>query len=90
MKIALIGGTGNAGSRIAAEAVRRGHQVTVIARHPDKLSPGENLTLKRGDVNDLPGLAALLTGHDVVISAVRFEHLNPAAVIAATLKALRL
>ena len=59
----------------------------MIARHPDKLSPGENLTLKRGDVNDSPGLTALLTGHDVVISSVRFEHLNPAAVIDATKQA---
>lgn len=87
MKIALIGGTGNAGSRIAAEAVRRGHHVTVIARHPDKLSPGANLTLQRGDANDLPGLAALLADHDVVISAVRFEHLNPGTVIGATKRA---
>lgn len=87
MNIALIGGTGNAGSRIAAEAVRRGHHVTVIARHPDKLSPGANLTLQRGDANDLPGLAALLADHDVVISAVRFEHLNPGTVIGATKRA---
>ena len=87
MKIVIIGGTGNVGSRIAAEALRRGHSVTAIARHPDKLRPVANLTLKRGDVADPSGLAGLLTGHDVVISAVRFEHLNPATVIAATKQA---
>ena len=37
MKIALIGATGNAGSRILAELSRRGHAVTAIARHPEKV-----------------------------------------------------
>lgn len=84
MKIVTVGGTGNAGSRIVGEALRRGHNVTVVARHPDKLSPATNLILQRGDANDLPGLSALLPGHDVVISAVRFEGLNPTTVIDAT------
>ena len=87
MKIVIIGGTGNVGSRIAAEALRRGHLVTAIARHPEKLSPAANLTPKRGDVTDPVGLAGLLAGHDVVISSVRFEPLNPATVIAATKQA---
>ncbi|MFP3617262.1 NAD(P)H-binding protein, partial [Paraburkholderia sp. SIMBA_050] len=37
MKIALIGATGNAGSRILAELVSRGHEVTAIVRHPEKV-----------------------------------------------------
>jgi len=37
MKIALIGATGNAGSRILNELSRRGHHVTAIARHPEKV-----------------------------------------------------
>ena len=37
MKIALIGATGNAGSRILAELSRRGHSVTAIARNPQKV-----------------------------------------------------
>ena len=39
MKIALIGATGNAGSRILAELSRRGHAVTAIARDPQKIPP---------------------------------------------------
>ena len=38
MKIAVIGASGNAGSRITAELARRGHQVTAIARHPEKIA----------------------------------------------------
>ena len=38
MKIALIGASGNAGSRILSELVSRGHRVTAIARHPDKIA----------------------------------------------------
>ena len=39
MKIAVIGATGNAGSRIVAELLSRGHQVTGISRHPEKMQP---------------------------------------------------
>jgi putative NADH-flavin reductase len=34
VKIAMIGATGNAGSRILAELARRGHAVTAISRKP--------------------------------------------------------
>ena len=32
MKIAIIGATGNVGTRLTDEALRRGHAVTTIAR----------------------------------------------------------
>lgn len=83
MKIALIGATGNVGTRLLAEALERGHQVTAIVRHPEKLPQRPNLSAQRGDVNDATGLAALLTGHDAVISATRFETTDPHALIAA-------
>jgi nucleoside-diphosphate-sugar epimerase len=37
LKIALFGATGMVGSRIAAEAARRGHQVTALARNPARV-----------------------------------------------------
>ncbi|RRG05931.1 MAG: NAD(P)-dependent oxidoreductase [Lactobacillus sp.] len=37
MKIGVIGATGKEGTLIAQEAVQRGHQVTAIVRHPEKL-----------------------------------------------------
>ena len=38
MKIAVIGASGNAGSRITTELARRGHAVTAIARNPEKIA----------------------------------------------------
>ncbi len=37
MNVALIGATGNAGSRILSELVRRGHAVTAIVRNPERV-----------------------------------------------------
>jgi uncharacterized protein len=37
MKVALIGATGNAGSRILAELTRRDHTVTAIVRNPERV-----------------------------------------------------
>ena len=38
MTIALIGASGNAGSRILKELSGRGHHVTAIARHPERIA----------------------------------------------------
>ena len=43
MKIAVIGASGNAGSRITAELARRGHSVTAIARNPEKITAQANV-----------------------------------------------
>lgn len=72
MRIALIGATGNAGSRILAELSDRGHAVTAISRNPAKTPALPGVTARQGDVFDQAGLAAILAGHDAVISAVHF------------------
>jgi|SRR5665213_2865264 len=72
MKIAVIGATGNAGSRIVTELLNRGHQVLGIARHPDKMQPRPGLTLTQGDVKDEASLAQLLAGQEAAIHSVRF------------------
>jgi putative NADH-flavin reductase len=81
MKVALIGATGNAGSRLLAELVARGHAVTAIARHPEKVTAQPGVTAKRGDVFDKAGLTSLLGGHDAAISAVRFAGSDPRTLI---------
>ena len=80
-RIALIGATGNVGTRILNEHVSRNHQVTAIVRDPAKIPAREGVTAARGDVADPAGLAAVLQGHDAVISAVRFLDSDPAALI---------
>ena len=83
MKIALIGATGNAGSRILVELSSRGHVVTAVARHPEKVPALTGVTSLKADANDVAGLAAVLKGHDVVISSVHFTASDPRKLIEA-------
>lgn len=87
MKVALIGASGNAGARLAAELSRRGHAVTAIARHPENIAALPGVTAKAGDVNDKAGLVRLLAGHDAVVSSLRFVDADPEALIAAVREA---
>lgn len=70
--IAILGITGNAGSRIANELLARGHRVTGIARDPSKAAARPGLTLVAADATQAATLAPLLQGHDLVVSATRF------------------
>src|SRR5580692_12915598 len=80
MKIALIGATGNVGTRLISELRRRGHQVTAITRHPEKLDRQDGVNPAVGDVQNENAFAAVLAGHNVAIHSVKL----PAKVIAAT------
>lgn len=82
-KIALIGASGNAGSRILKELSDRGHHVTAIARSPEKIAALPNVVAKKGDVFDQTGLSKLLAGHDAVISSVHFTASDPVTLIEA-------
>lgn len=69
MKIALIGATGYVGAPLLQEALNRGHQVTALVRHPEKLSAHPHLSAVQADVHNVSALAEQLRGHDIVISA---------------------
>lgn len=77
MKIALLGATGFVGSALLKEALDRGHMVTAIVRHPEKLEKREGLTAKAGDIYDTTYLATLIQGNDAVISAFNPGWKNP-------------
>jgi putative NADH-flavin reductase len=83
MKIAVIGASGQAGSRIVAELARRGHTVTAIARNPEKIVALAGVTARRGDAFDAAAMARLLAGHDVVISSIHFTASDPEKLIGA-------
>lgn len=83
MKIALVGITGRAGSRIATELLSRGHQVTGIARDSAKATARPQLTLQDGDASQPDTLAPLLRGHDAVVSATRFDGSDAAQLLQA-------
>jgi len=83
MKIALIGASGNAGSRILAELTRRGHQVTAIARDTSRIASAPNVSPVAADIEDSAKLAEVLQGHDAVVSAVHFSASDPDKLISA-------
>lgn len=63
MRLVLFGATGMIGSRIAIEAVRRGHDVTGATR-----SGGGGT--RAGDASEAEVVAQLVAGHDAVVLAV--------------------
>lgn len=69
MKIAIIGATGLVGAKILSESLDRGHEVTAIVRHPEKLPTHPKLRAARCDATRSAELASLVAGHDAVISA---------------------
>src|SRR3984893_7816355 len=69
MRIVLLGATGFVGSALLVEALHRGHMVTAIVRHPEKLEKRDGLTATAGDVCDTDSLASLIAGHDALVSA---------------------
>lgn len=86
MKIAVIGASGIRGGKIVEEALSRGHEVTGIARNPEKIAVQPRLAARKGDVSDVDGLAKLLAGHDAIISSVHFSAFDPKLLIAAVKK----
>ncbi|OIJ84754.1 NAD(P)-dependent oxidoreductase [Streptomyces colonosanans] len=67
MRIVLFGATGMVGSRIAAEARQRGHQVIAVSRSGRSPVPG--VTATAANASDPAKVAALATGADAVASA---------------------
>lgn len=73
MKIAVIGASGWLGGAVAREALRRGHDLSAIARDGTRLNEAEGLegAIKiLADVTDEPRIGDVLRGHDVVVCAV--------------------
>ena len=69
MRVAIIGASGNIGSFIRDEALARGHQVTAIVRHPEKITVrNPHLTVVKADILK-DKVDELVKGHDTVISA---------------------
>src|ERR1700733_3782199 len=86
MKVAVIGGTGKIGNKITAELLHRGHSVTAIARNPEKAPILPNLKAVKGDITAPDKVAALVRGHDAVISSAPFSAGSSAQVLEAVRK----
>ncbi len=66
-KLVVFGGTGYAGSRIGAEALRRGHEVVGVARHPGAVPEGVEAV--QGSVHDEDFVARVAKDADVIVVA---------------------
>lgn len=67
MKIAIIGGTRGIGLALLNAALGDGHEVTVLARTPSKVSISHpNLRVVPGDAQDAAVVAEVVAGQDVV------------------------
>jgi putative NADH-flavin reductase len=73
MKLAIIGATGNVGTRLVNEALNRHHAVSGIARDPSKLTRRTGLSATVGDITKPDALLPLLKSHDAIISALHFQ-----------------
>jgi uncharacterized protein len=77
MKVAIIGASGQIGAFIRDEALARGHHVTAIVRHPEKITvPDPLLTVVKADILK-DKVDGLVKGHDAVISAYNPGWDNP-------------
>lgn len=83
MNIVIIGVTGRVGSRLAQEALRRGHQVTGVVRQATGANAVAGVTLAEADANQPQALAPLLKNHDAVLSAATFQSLSAAPLLQA-------
>lgn len=71
MKIVVFGGTGGTGVFVVKEALAAGHDVTVVARTPGKVTEAHpRLEVVRGDVTDAASVRAAIEGKDAVVSAL--------------------
>lgn len=66
MNIAVYGATGMIGSQIAAEALRRGHDVTAVSRGGAAVDGAQ---ARRADLADTASFKDIASGHDVVVLA---------------------
>jgi uncharacterized protein YbjT (DUF2867 family) len=83
VRVLIVGSTGGTGRELVRQALERGHQVTALARRPEKLGmQHENLKVVSGDVLDPASVAAAAAGQDAVVSALGHKRwLGPSRIL---------
>lgn len=71
MRLTVFGGTGRAGRLLVEQALAAGHEVTVLARRPEKVDlKHDRLRVVAGNALDPAPVAQAVTGADAVISLI--------------------
>jgi putative NADH-flavin reductase len=73
MKVAVLGASGRAGSKITKELAARGHSVLAVARKPEAIAAAPGVSAVAGDAADPAALAEVIRCSDAVISALHFD-----------------
>jgi putative NADH-flavin reductase len=78
MRILILGAQGGVGRNIAQQALERGHEVTAVVRHLDKLPRlPEQVRVVAGDVLDDAVLEQALSGQDAVAYSIGVSTIGP-------------
>ncbi len=75
MNVLVAGGTGFVGTELCRALADRGHDVTVMARHPDAASLPDAVETVTGDVTDRESVATAVAGRDAVVNLVALSPL---------------
>ncbi len=71
MKIIIFGATGFSGNAILKEAIKQGHEVSILVRDASKVQiSDQNLKIFEGNVMDLQSVSDVLKGQDAVIQCL--------------------
>ncbi len=72
MNLTIVGATGATGRQLVRQAIDRGHTVTAIARHPERLDVpnADRLIRVAADVLDSDGITRALAGSKIVLSGL--------------------
>jgi hypothetical protein len=96
MNIIIFGGSGRTGAELIRQSLKQGHRVTVFTRKQLKRShiEDENLTVVKGDLNNMEAVRAAMVGKNAVISALGVSktlHHDPEVVkgVATIVKAMK-
>jgi uncharacterized protein YbjT (DUF2867 family) len=69
MKILLLGATGRTGKHIIEEAIKKGHQISAIARNPEKLKDYK-ADITQGTPYDFETVVKAIAGCEAVINTI--------------------
>lgn len=69
MNVVVYGATGKSGKEIVKELLSRGHRVTGVSRHADKLKEVPGITPKVDDLSNVDEIAKTIEGAGVVVNA---------------------
>jgi putative NADH-flavin reductase len=70
MKVVIFGATGFSGKAILAEALRQGHEVSILVRDASKIHQQQNMSIVEGNVLDAEAVSAILQGQEAVIQCL--------------------